>query len=148
MWYQTLWWTWGCAVYFSMIAGIAWTIDFDIAFGLVLGLLFAWMATWAVLSVLIAKKFHHRENLWLEARRRDPEVAMAMTREGQVQAADEERRIRRESSRRLSSRHTERGGDPEKVHAREELKREKAKRLQHERDSPNRPVMSESAIED
>lgn len=37
MWYMTLWWAFGCAFYFALIAAITWTVPFEIAFGLVLG---------------------------------------------------------------------------------------------------------------
>lgn len=99
MWYETLWWAFGCAVYFAMIAGIAWAIDFDIAFGLVLGLLFAWMVVWSILSIIIAKHFHRKEEIWLAARRKEPELAAQMTREGQAEIARQRRESRRASRR-------------------------------------------------
>lgn len=91
MWYETLFWAFGCAVYFAMVAGIAWAVRFDIAFGLVLGLLFAWMVTWSVLSIVIAKHFHKKEETWLAARRKEPELAAQMTREGQRERRQSQR---------------------------------------------------------
>lgn len=97
MWYETVWWTFGCAVYFAMIAGIAWAVDFDIAFGLVLGLLFAWLVTWSILSIVIAKHFHAKEEIWLAARRKQPELAASMTRDGQAEIHRQRRESRRTS---------------------------------------------------
>jgi len=37
MWYQTLWWAYGCAFYFGITAAITWTTDFEFAFGFILG---------------------------------------------------------------------------------------------------------------
>ena len=104
-----------------MIAGIAWAVDFDIAFGLVLGLLFAWMTTWAILSIVIAKFFHRREEIWLAARRKEPELAAQMTREGQAEISRQRRESRR-ASRRISEK------DPSHHSALQAVKQEAAER--------------------
>lgn len=59
------------------------------------------MLLWAVLSVILAEYFHRKEDRWLEVRRKDPEVARWLTREG---AYDERRKsVQVERERRRSA---------------------------------------------
>lgn len=37
MWYITLFWTYGCALYFGASAAVCWTASFDFAYGFILG---------------------------------------------------------------------------------------------------------------
>lgn len=48
----TLWWFLGILIYLGSLSAIIWTLDFHIAFGLSLGILFTWILTWATLSYL------------------------------------------------------------------------------------------------
>lgn len=48
----TLWWFLGISIYLGSLSAIIWTLDFHIAFGLSLGILFTWILTWAALSYL------------------------------------------------------------------------------------------------
>lgn len=64
-----------------------------------------WLLLWAVASVLLAQTFHRKEEMWLETRRKDPELAKWMTREGaheerkkSVQIERERRRSEKEAS--------------------------------------------------
>jgi hypothetical protein len=44
----TLWWEFGILVYIGCLSAVIWTLPFHVAFGLSLGLLFSWIATWAL----------------------------------------------------------------------------------------------------
>lgn len=44
----TLWWELGVATYIGCLSAVIWTLPFHIAFGLSLGLLFGYIATWAL----------------------------------------------------------------------------------------------------
>lgn len=48
----TLWWELGVATYIGCVSAVIWTLPFHIAFGLSLGLLFSYIATWAAGSYL------------------------------------------------------------------------------------------------
>lgn len=43
----TWWWELGVLVYFGAISAVIWTVEFHIAFGLTLGILFSYIAIWA-----------------------------------------------------------------------------------------------------
>lgn len=43
----TLWWMLGVCVYIGCLSAVIWTVEFHIAFGLSLGILFAYIALWA-----------------------------------------------------------------------------------------------------
>nr|POE49316.1 hypothetical protein CFP56_32466 [Quercus suber] len=48
--YLTLWWELGVLVYFGALSAVIWTLEFHIAFGLSLGILFSYIALWAAAS--------------------------------------------------------------------------------------------------
>ena len=48
----TLWWILGVCVYIGCVSAVIWTLEFHYAFGLSLGVLFAYIATWAGISAL------------------------------------------------------------------------------------------------
>jgi Flp pilus assembly protein TadB len=48
----TLWWFFGICVYVGCLSAIIWTVQFPIAFGLSLGVLFTFIIIWALLSCL------------------------------------------------------------------------------------------------
>jgi hypothetical protein len=45
--FLTLWWELGVAVYIGCVSAVIWLLPFHIAFGLSLGVLFSYIATWA-----------------------------------------------------------------------------------------------------
>jgi hypothetical protein len=51
----TLWWELGVATYIGCLSAVIWTLPFHVAFGLSLGLLFGYIATWALGSALYVK---------------------------------------------------------------------------------------------
>lgn len=53
--YLTLWWILGVCVYVGAVSAVIWTLEFHIAFGLSLGVLFGYIATWAGCSALYVK---------------------------------------------------------------------------------------------
>jgi hypothetical protein len=53
--YLTLWWIFGVLTYIGAVSAVIWTLDFHYAFGLSLGVLFAYIATWAATSYLYVK---------------------------------------------------------------------------------------------
>lgn len=48
----TLWWALGVCVYIGSVSAVIWTLDFHHAFGLSLGVLFSYIAIWAVVTYL------------------------------------------------------------------------------------------------
>lgn len=48
----TLWWILGVCVYIGCVSAVIWTLEFHYAFGLSLGLLFAYIATWAAVTAI------------------------------------------------------------------------------------------------
>lgn len=52
MFILTLWWLLGIIIYLGVLTTIIWTLDFHVAFGLSLGILFSWMFIWAASSYL------------------------------------------------------------------------------------------------
>ena len=50
--YLTLWWELGVCVYIGCLSAVIWTLEFHYAFGLTLGILFAYIALWAAGSYL------------------------------------------------------------------------------------------------
>lgn len=96
MWYQTVWWAYGCAVYFGAVAAVTWTTSFDFAFGFILGLLFLWLTLWTLASLAIASFFRKRERQWVEVKRNDPERAKRMTREGADELRRQSKQLQRE----------------------------------------------------
>jgi len=98
-WWVTAWWALGCLLYFGTIAGLAWRVRFGIAYGLILGLLFVWMLVWSVTSIWIASYFKKKERKWVEMKRKDPEFARRMTREGSRQLKEENRRASKQYER-------------------------------------------------
>lgn len=53
--YLTLWWIFGVCVYIGAVSAVIWTLEFHIAFGLSLGVLFSYIAIWAGCSALYVK---------------------------------------------------------------------------------------------
>lgn len=53
--YLTLWWILGVCVYIGAVSAVIWTLEFHIAFGLSLGVLFSYIAVWAGASALYVK---------------------------------------------------------------------------------------------
>ena len=48
----TLWWELGVVIYIGCLSAVIWLLEFHIAFGLSLGILFGWIVTWAFCSWL------------------------------------------------------------------------------------------------
>lgn len=53
--YLTIWWIFGVCVYIGAVSAVIWTLEFHIAFGLSLGVLFGYIAVWAGASALYVK---------------------------------------------------------------------------------------------
>ncbi|TNY20404.1 hypothetical protein DMC30DRAFT_447119 [Rhodotorula diobovata] len=68
MWYQTLLWAFGMAVFVSATAAVDWTADLDFAFGFVLGLFFVWALAWGLVSYLHVHWSLQRELKWWRAK--------------------------------------------------------------------------------
>jgi hypothetical protein len=64
MWYLTAFWALGTAIYFGITAAITWTVDFDFAFGFVLGVFFIWLLVWSVGSLVVVRWGLRRERRW------------------------------------------------------------------------------------
>lgn len=58
----TLWWTLGVCVYIGCVSAVIWTLPFHYAFGLSLGLLFSYIAIWAVVTFVWVKIEMKREH--------------------------------------------------------------------------------------
>lgn len=58
----TLWWTLGVCVYIGCVSAVIWTLPFHYAFGLSLGLLFSYIAVWAVVTFVWVKFEMKREH--------------------------------------------------------------------------------------
>lgn len=58
----TLWWTLGVCVYIGCVSAVIWTLEFHYAFGLSLGLLFSYIAVWAVVTFVWVKIEMRREH--------------------------------------------------------------------------------------
>jgi hypothetical protein len=59
--YLTIWWIFGVSVYIGSVSAVIWTLEFHYAFGLTLGILFAWILIWAAVSFYWVKVEMHRE---------------------------------------------------------------------------------------
>lgn len=64
--YLTLWWILGVCVYIGAVSAVIWTLEFHIAFGLSLGVLFGYIAVWAGTSALYVKWEIAREHRMFE----------------------------------------------------------------------------------
>lgn len=60
--YLTLWWILGVCVYIGCVSAVIWTLEFHYAFGLMLGILFAYIAIWAGVTFLWVKLEMKREH--------------------------------------------------------------------------------------
>lgn len=60
--YLTLWWMLGVCVYIGCASAIIWTLEFHYAFGLTLGVLFAYIACWAGVTFVWVKYEMKREH--------------------------------------------------------------------------------------
>lgn len=61
--YLTLWWLLGVCVYIGCVSAVIWTLPFHYAFGLSLGVLFAYIAIWAAVTYIwtdLEMKREHR----------------------------------------------------------------------------------------
>lgn len=58
----TLWWTLGVCVYIGAVSAVIWTLPFHYAFGLSLGVLFSYIAVWAVVTFVWVKIEMKREH--------------------------------------------------------------------------------------
>ncbi|OCK75858.1 hypothetical protein K432DRAFT_385893 [Lepidopterella palustris CBS 459.81] len=50
IWEMNLWWILGCGVFMGALAGVTWGVEFAIAYGVSLALIFIWIGVWALLS--------------------------------------------------------------------------------------------------
>lgn len=64
--YLTLWWILGVCVYVGAVSAVIWTLEFHIAFGLSLGVLFGYIAVWAAVSAVYVKWEIAREHRMYE----------------------------------------------------------------------------------
>ncbi|KIW19875.1 hypothetical protein PV08_00450 [Exophiala spinifera] len=64
----TLWWMLGICIYVGCLSAIVWSVSFHIAFGLSLGVLFAWIAVWAITTFVWVKYEIEREHKAYEAK--------------------------------------------------------------------------------
>lgn len=58
----TIWWTLGVMVYIGSVSAVIWTMEFQYAFGLSLGVLFSYIACWAVVTFVWVKLEMAREH--------------------------------------------------------------------------------------
>lgn len=65
--YLTIWWILGVCVYIGCVSAVIWTCEFHIAFGLSLGVLFAYIAVWAAVSYVWVRIEIAREHKAFEA---------------------------------------------------------------------------------
>jgi hypothetical protein len=63
----TLWWMLGVCVYIGCVSAVIWTVEFHIAFGLTLGILFSYIALWAAATYAWVMFEMHREREAFEA---------------------------------------------------------------------------------
>jgi hypothetical protein len=70
--YLTWWWLLGVCVYIGSVSAVIWTLEFHYAFGLSLGVLFAYIAIWAAVSYLWVKIEIEREHKAFEAGKLEP----------------------------------------------------------------------------
>jgi len=67
----TAFWAFGCAAFYPGItAALNWTIEFDVAFGLILGVFFLWLVAWACMSLFIIQFGLKREEKWWQTETR------------------------------------------------------------------------------
>lgn len=74
----TLLWIAGCTIFLGCVSAVIWNFSFEIAFGSTLGLLFAWVILWALLTYLWINLMLRREGLWFQreqARRNSSNVS-------------------------------------------------------------------------
>ncbi|EMS23184.1 uncharacterized protein RHTO_07526 [Rhodotorula toruloides NP11] len=64
MWWQTLYWTFGMAVFIGATAAVDWTTDLQLGFGLCISLLFIWALPWSLLSYLLIHRSLLSEREW------------------------------------------------------------------------------------
>lgn len=60
----TIWWFAGIIVYIGCLSAVIWNNPFHIAFGLSLGLLFAWIIFWAICTYVYVQLALEREREW------------------------------------------------------------------------------------
>ena len=64
--YLTLWWLLGVFIYIGCVSAVIWTLDFHYAFGLSLGVLFAYIAIWATVTAVWVNVEMKREHIAYE----------------------------------------------------------------------------------
>ncbi|GAA5882788.1 hypothetical protein JCM3774_006091 [Rhodotorula dairenensis] len=64
MWWQTVLWTFGMAVFIGAVAAVDWTTTLDVGFGLCISMIFIWGIIWSLLSYLHVHRALKRELLW------------------------------------------------------------------------------------
>ncbi|BGP73898.1 hypothetical protein NBRC10513v2_007317 [Rhodotorula toruloides] len=73
MWWQTLYWTFGMAVFIGATAAVDWTTDLQLGFGLCISLLFIWALPWSFLSYFLIHRSLLAERAWWKAHFREVE---------------------------------------------------------------------------
>ncbi|KAI9048657.1 hypothetical protein LZ554_007488 [Drepanopeziza brunnea f. sp. 'monogermtubi'] len=61
--YLTLWWMFGVLAYLGCLSAVIWKVSFHYAFGLTLGVLFAYIIVWAITSYWFVMWSMHREKI-------------------------------------------------------------------------------------
>ncbi|GAA5956662.1 hypothetical protein JCM8115_000642 [Rhodotorula mucilaginosa] len=64
MWWQTVLWTFGMAVFIGAVAAVDWTTTLDVGFGLCISMIFIWGIIWSLLSYWHAHRSLKRERIW------------------------------------------------------------------------------------
>lgn len=64
--YLTLWWLLGVVIYIGCVSAVIWNLEFHYAFGVSFGILFSYIAIWAVATVIWVKIEMKREHLAYE----------------------------------------------------------------------------------
>lgn len=64
--YLTLWWLLGVCIYIGCVSAVIWTLEFHYAFGVSFGILFSYIAIWAVVTAVWVKLEMKREHLAYE----------------------------------------------------------------------------------
>ncbi|KAI3392337.1 hypothetical protein diail_5850 [Diaporthe ilicicola] len=60
----TVWWCSGIFVYIGCLSAIIWNTEFEVAFGLSLGLLFSFIISWAIMTYIYIQVALERERNW------------------------------------------------------------------------------------
>jgi len=96
-WEQTLYWAISAMVYTGVIAAVNWTTPLDVAYALVLGLLFAWMLVSGIISYFLVHFSLQRELRWWRSKY-NPPTPTTINNEKVVEAKEQDQRERRSES--------------------------------------------------